>query len=44
LHRIVVRPEQVSHLLIELVEVILDHPQFFQRELQQPAVHRMRPS
>jgi hypothetical protein len=32
--------EQVGHLLIELAKVILDHAQFFQRELQQPPVHR----
>ena len=34
--------EQVGHLLIELAEVILDHAQFFQRELQQPPVNRMQ--
>jgi hypothetical protein len=33
LHRVVMRGEQVGHLLIELAEVILDHTQFFQREL-----------
>ena len=34
--------EQVGHLLIELTEVILDHTQLFERELQQPAVDRMQ--
>jgi hypothetical protein len=42
LHRVVVSREQVGHLLIELAEVILDHAQFFQRELQQPAVDEMQ--
>jgi hypothetical protein len=41
LHRVVVGREQVDHLLIELAEVILDHAQFLQRELQQP-VNRMQ--
>ena len=34
--------EKVGHLLIELAEVILDHTQFFQRELQQPTVNGMQ--
>ena len=34
--------EQVGHLPIELAEVILDKAQFFERELQQPAVDRMQ--
>ena len=42
LHRVVVGREQVGHLLIELAEVILDHAQFFERELQQPTVDRMQ--
>jgi hypothetical protein len=41
-HRIVVCPEQVCHLLIELTDVILDQPQVFQRELQQAAVDGMQ--
>ena len=42
LHRIVVGCEEVGHLLIEFAEMILDHAQFFQRELQQPTVNRMQ--
>jgi hypothetical protein len=38
----VVCPEQVGHLLIKLPEVILNHAQLFQGELQQPAVDRMQ--
>jgi hypothetical protein len=38
----VVGRERVGHLLIELAEVILDHAQFFQRELQQLTVNRMQ--
>jgi hypothetical protein len=38
----VVFGEQVGHLLIELAEVILNHAQFFQRELQQPTVDGMQ--
>jgi hypothetical protein len=38
----VVCREQVGHLLIELTELILDHPQLFQRELQQSAVNGMQ--
>jgi hypothetical protein len=34
--------EQIGHLLIELAEVILDHAQLVQRELQQPTVDRMQ--
>ena len=34
--------QQVGHLLIELSEVILDHAQLFERELQQPSVDRMQ--
>ena len=37
-----VGPQKVGHLLIELAEVILDHAQFFQRELQQSTVNRMQ--
>jgi hypothetical protein len=40
LHRVVMCREQIGHLLIELSEVVLDHAQFVQRELQQPAVDR----
>ena len=42
LHCVMVYRKQVGHLLIELAEVILDHAQFFQRELQQSAVDRMQ--
>ena len=42
LHGVVVCCEQVGHLLIELSEMILDHTQLFQDELQQPTVHRMQ--
>jgi len=35
------RGEQVGHLLIELLEMILDHAQFFECQLQQPAIHRI---
>ena len=42
LHRVVVSREQVGHLLIELAEVVFDHAQFFQRELQEPTVDRMQ--
>ena len=31
--------EQLRHLLIELTEVVLSQSQFFQRELQEPAIH-----
>ena len=34
--------KQVSHLLIELSEVILDHAQLFECEFQQPTVDRMQ--
>ena len=30
--------EQISHLLIELAQVILDHAQFLEGELQEPTV------
>jgi hypothetical protein len=36
------RREQICHLLIELAEVIRDHTQFFEGELQQPTVDRMQ--
>jgi hypothetical protein len=42
LHGVMVYRKQVGHLLIELSEVILDHAQLFQRELQQPTVDRMQ--
>ena len=42
LHCVMVCRKQVGHLLIELSEVILDHAQLFQRELQQPTVDRMQ--
>jgi hypothetical protein len=34
LHGIVMCREQIGHLLIELAEVILNHAEFFERELQ----------
>ena len=42
LDRVVVRREQVGHLLIELAQMILDHAQFFQRESEQSTVDRMQ--
>ena len=42
LHRVVVRREQVGHLLIEPSVVVLDHAQLFERELQQPTIDRMQ--
>jgi hypothetical protein len=38
----VVCGEQISHLLIELAEVILDQAQVFEGELQQAAVNGMQ--
>jgi len=42
LHRIVVLTEQLRHLLIELGEVVFDRPQFIERQLHQPPIHRMK--
>jgi hypothetical protein len=39
LHRIVMSREELGHLVIKLAEVILDQTQFFQGQLQQPAIH-----
>jgi hypothetical protein len=39
LHRLLMVGQELRHLLIELAEVILDQSQFFQRQLQKPAVH-----
>ena len=39
LHRIMMCSKEVRHLLIELVQVVLDQSQFFERQLQEPAIH-----
>jgi hypothetical protein len=40
----VVFGEQVSHLLIQLAEVLLDQAQCLERELQEPTVEGMQGS
>jgi hypothetical protein len=34
--------ERLRHLLVELGEVVFDHSQFIERQLHQPAIHRMK--
>jgi hypothetical protein len=36
------RCEQLRHLLIELGQVVFDRPQFIERQLHQPPIHRMQ--
>jgi len=38
----VVVSEQLRHLLIELGEVVFDRPEFIERQLYQPPIHRMK--
>src|SRR5207244_271752 len=42
LHCLMMLGEEVGHLLIELAEVVLDQSQFVQRQLQEPAIHRIQ--
>ena len=34
--------QEVRHLLIELAQVVFDQSHFFQRQRQEPAIHRIQ--